>query len=89
MLLELIPEALFDCLLRIAALLDSNHHMDLLAGKQLLYPLLFSAVPDDLWLRWGVVSYADSLDCVGVLGADVAVVKRVFGELIHYPKVFS
>ncbi|RXW24815.1 hypothetical protein EST38_g1030 [Candolleomyces aberdarensis] len=31
--------------------------------------------------RWGVVSYADSLDCVGVLGADVAVVKRVFDRI--------
>lgn len=30
--------------------------------------------------RWGVVSYADSLDCVGVLGTDVSVVSRVFGE---------
>lgn len=30
--------------------------------------------------RWGVISYADSLDCVGVLGTDVPVVSRVFGE---------
>ncbi|KAF6761773.1 Glutamyl-tRNA amidotransferase subunit A, mitochondrial [Ephemerocybe angulata] len=31
--------------------------------------------------RWGVVSYADSLDCVGVLGADVPVVSRVFDRI--------
>ncbi|TEB36530.1 Glutamyl-tRNA amidotransferase subunit A, mitochondrial [Coprinellus micaceus] len=31
--------------------------------------------------RWGVVSYADSLDCVGVLGADVPVVSRVFERI--------
>jgi Asp-tRNA(Asn)/Glu-tRNA(Gln) amidotransferase A subunit family amidase len=39
--------------------------------------------------RWGVVSYADSLDCVGVLGTDVVIVKRVFGELTHYLIVSS
>jgi aspartyl-tRNA(Asn)/glutamyl-tRNA(Gln) amidotransferase subunit A len=30
--------------------------------------------------RWGVVSYADSLDCVGVLGRGVEDVRGVFGE---------
>jgi Asp-tRNA(Asn)/Glu-tRNA(Gln) amidotransferase A subunit family amidase len=30
--------------------------------------------------RWGVVSFADSLDCVGVLGKSVDTVKTVFGE---------
>lgn len=28
--------------------------------------------------RWGVISYADSLDCLGVLGVDVAHVRMVF-----------
>lgn len=30
--------------------------------------------------RWGVVSFADSLDCVGVFGKSVDTVKTVFGE---------
>lgn len=33
-------------------------------------------------VRWGVVSYADSLDCVGVLASDVKTTKRVFGMAI-------
>ncbi|KAF9525955.1 Glutamyl-tRNA amidotransferase subunit A, mitochondrial [Crepidotus variabilis] len=33
---------------------------------------------------WGVVSYADSLDCVGVLGSDVAISLRVFEALCEY-----
>ncbi|KAI0091549.1 Glutamyl-tRNA amidotransferase subunit A, mitochondrial [Irpex rosettiformis] len=31
--------------------------------------------------RWGVVSYADSLDCVGILGKSVGHVQRVFQTL--------
>ncbi|KAH6915803.1 Glutamyl-tRNA amidotransferase subunit A, mitochondrial [Coprinopsis sp. MPI-PUGE-AT-0042] len=31
--------------------------------------------------RWGVVSYADSLDCVGVLAKDVATTSRVFNRI--------
>jgi aspartyl-tRNA(Asn)/glutamyl-tRNA(Gln) amidotransferase subunit A len=34
----------------------------------------------DLICRYGVVSYADSLDCVGVLGSSVDTVRQVFGE---------
>lgn len=34
--------------------------------------------------RWGVVSFADSLDCVGVLGKSVDTVKKVFGEQYSY-----
>jgi Asp-tRNA(Asn)/Glu-tRNA(Gln) amidotransferase A subunit family amidase len=30
--------------------------------------------------RHGIVAYADSLDCVGVLGGTVDWVKEVFGE---------
>jgi aspartyl-tRNA(Asn)/glutamyl-tRNA(Gln) amidotransferase subunit A len=30
--------------------------------------------------RWGVVSYADSLDCVGVLAKGVVLVRKVFGR---------
>lgn len=30
--------------------------------------------------RHGVVSYADSLDCVGVLGKDIASVREVYSE---------
>ena len=34
----------------------------------------------DIFLfRWGVISYADSLDCVGLLAFDVNTVQRVFG----------
>lgn len=29
--------------------------------------------------RYGVVSYADSLDCVGILGKSVDTVQQVFG----------
>ncbi|KII86058.1 hypothetical protein PLICRDRAFT_178347 [Plicaturopsis crispa FD-325 SS-3] len=34
--------------------------------------------------RWGVVSFADSLDCVGVMARDVAGVQRVFDKLNVY-----
>ncbi|KAH9940770.1 amidase signature enzyme [Epithele typhae] len=34
--------------------------------------------------RWGVVSFADSMDCVGVLGARVSTVKRVHDTLANY-----
>ena len=48
----------------------------------------------DIFLfRWGVISYADSLDCVGILASDVNTVKRVFGmkyrisheRILHLP----
>jgi Asp-tRNA(Asn)/Glu-tRNA(Gln) amidotransferase A subunit family amidase len=31
--------------------------------------------------RWGVVSFADSLDCVGVLAHDASMVQKAFGEV--------
>ncbi|PBK99843.1 amidase signature enzyme [Armillaria gallica] len=31
--------------------------------------------------RWGVVSYADSLDCVGIIAKDIGTTKRVFDVL--------
>jgi len=34
--------------------------------------------------RWGVISYADSLDCVGILGKEVDYVRRVFNTVAHY-----
>ncbi|KAF9454374.1 amidase signature enzyme [Macrolepiota fuliginosa MF-IS2] len=34
--------------------------------------------------RWGVVAYADSLDCVGVLASKVGDVRRTFGILSTY-----
>ncbi|KAG1747868.1 amidase signature domain-containing protein, partial [Suillus paluster] len=34
--------------------------------------------------RWGVVSFADSLDCVGVLGKSVNTVKTVFDSISSY-----
>ncbi|KAI6116779.1 amidase signature domain-containing protein [Pisolithus croceorrhizus] len=34
--------------------------------------------------RWGVVSFADSLDCVGILGKSVNTVKRVFDTVAVY-----
>ncbi|KAI0079110.1 amidase signature enzyme [Panus rudis PR-1116 ss-1] len=34
--------------------------------------------------RWGVVSYADSLDCVGVMGREVQQVRDVFDVLSQY-----
>ncbi|EPQ56175.1 amidase signature enzyme [Gloeophyllum trabeum ATCC 11539] len=34
--------------------------------------------------RWGVVSYSDSLDCVGVLARSVADVHKVFATLNHH-----
>lgn len=37
--------------------------------------------------RWGVISFADSLDCVGVLGKSVDTVKQVFDILsVHDPR---
>lgn len=37
--------------------------------------------------RWGVVSYANSLDTVGVLAEDSQVAKAVFGKNIPYATV--
>ncbi|KAF5316644.1 hypothetical protein D9619_006247 [Psilocybe cf. subviscida] len=34
--------------------------------------------------RWGVVSYADSLDCVGILANDVRTTKRLFDSIARY-----
>jgi len=34
--------------------------------------------------RWGVVSFADSLDCVGIIGKDVASTSRVFDILSKF-----
>ncbi|TFY76075.1 hypothetical protein EWM64_g7937 [Hericium alpestre] len=34
--------------------------------------------------RWGVVSFADSLDCVGVIGSNVEVTQRVYDTLAVY-----
>ncbi|OSD05395.1 amidase signature enzyme [Trametes coccinea BRFM310] len=34
--------------------------------------------------RWGVVSFADSLDCVGVLAKDVSTVRRVHNAIAKY-----
>ncbi|XP_006461748.1 hypothetical protein AGABI2DRAFT_222615 [Agaricus bisporus var. bisporus H97] len=34
--------------------------------------------------RWGVVSYADSFDCVGVLASTVPDIRRVFGTISAY-----
>jgi len=34
--------------------------------------------------RWGVVSYADSLDCVGVLASTIHTTKRVFGTIFEH-----
>ena len=31
--------------------------------------------------RWGVVSFADSLDCVAVMAANVFDAKRIFSEV--------
>lgn len=36
--------------------------------------------------RWGVVSFADSLDCVGVMARDVKTVGRVFGQCFCFIK---
>ncbi|KZS94499.1 amidase signature enzyme [Sistotremastrum niveocremeum HHB9708] len=37
--------------------------------------------------RWGVVSYADSLDCVGIFGKDAEIVSEVFEVLnVHDPQ---
>jgi hypothetical protein len=47
-----------------------------LAGLS-LYSSYFQKLMDG---RWGVVSFADSLDCVGVFGKSVDTVKTVFGE---------
>ncbi|KAI0322779.1 amidase signature domain-containing protein [Amylostereum chailletii] len=36
--------------------------------------------------RWGVVSFADSLDCVGVIGKDVNITKEIFECINEYDK---
>lgn len=30
--------------------------------------------------RWGLVSFADSLDCVGIMARDLKVIERAYGE---------
>lgn len=34
--------------------------------------------------RWGLVSFADSLDCVGIMARDVKVIERAYGEVMPY-----
>ena len=34
--------------------------------------------------RWGVISFADSLDCVGIIGKDVTSTSKVFGSLCKF-----
>lgn len=31
--------------------------------------------------RWGLVSFADSLDCVGIMAKDVKMIERVYGAI--------
>lgn len=33
-----------------------------------------------MFSRWGLVSFADSLDCVGIMARDVKVIERAYGE---------
>ena len=40
----------------------------------------FSRINATIITRWGVVSYADSLDCVGVFAKTCASAKQVFGK---------
>ena len=35
--------------------------------------------------RWGVVSFADSLDCVGIVSKDVTSASKVFGSFLPAP----
>jgi hypothetical protein len=37
-------------------------------------------IDDPSFERWGVVSFADSLDCVGIIGKDVTSTSKVFGS---------
>lgn len=34
--------------------------------------------------RYGMIPYAESLDCVGIMARKVGIVKRVFGEFVEY-----
>ena len=31
--------------------------------------------------RWGLVSFADSLDCVGIMAKDVKMIERAYGGI--------
>ena len=55
-----------------------------------LIPFFFFQKQRDVLLmtrfrRWGVVSFADSLDCVGIVGKDVTTASKVFGSLLQVP----
>ena len=39
-------------------------------------------IDDHFFRRWGVVSFADSLDCVGIIGKDVTSASKVFGSFL-------
>lgn len=47
-------------------------------------PIFYDTMPkvshSGAYRRWGVVSFADSLDCVGVLARNVRTVRKVYGK---------
>ncbi|KAL4249921.1 Glutamyl-tRNA(Gln) amidotransferase subunit A, mitochondrial [Abortiporus biennis] len=58
-------------------------------GGSIRLPASYCGIPGlkpsyGLLSRWGVVSYADSLDCIGILGKDVSIIKTTFDILSQF-----
>ena len=74
-----IPEVPYVCQLLTVVLLDSSHLMAYSAGRSSTYqPYHFVELP---YSRHGVISFADSLDCVGLIGKDIDVTSQMFRTL--------
>lgn len=69
----------FACLHHIAAFLGSSLRTASSVGKPVTPPPPSLLPTRELLHSWGVVSYADSLDCVGILGKDVRQIHGAFG----------
>jgi hypothetical protein len=49
-----------------------------LAGLFRVRLIAYCVLPAKMNTRWGVVSFADSLDCVGIIGKNVACTEQIF-----------
>lgn len=52
-------------------------------------PRIYVSLTRPRFRRWGVVSFADSLDCVGIISKDVTSAFKLFGSSLSRPPFFS
>ena len=52
-------------------------------------PRIYVSLTRPRFRRWGVVSFADSLDCVGIISKDVTSAFKLFGSSLSWPPFFQ